>query len=401
MSRQTPERLCEQFSPAEDVSWGSMPFAAFLVASLWTVSTAGCGQQPMQPSQATTVSVESQETVELNPVAVVDETDAYLGVLEPSDKIEKRFVIRNEGKGPLLLERGGTSCTCTMSALPDKPILPGQGAVVVVSTKSEEKVGSFDHTATVLTNDPNHRRIVFRIYGKFQLVLAFDPPKLVVSSMKGEDGGKAMTVDTIAYSEVFRDFEVESISSTLEGLSWEINRANDIALKTLEARCGCRLTLTVPASGAQGDLLETLTLKVRSDDNPPVTKEAKCTITRNLLPRTTFAGKNYQPFSHTLQMGSFSHWQGGEDRMTLAVRDEHRILDIKEINKTPDFLEVEVVPMVPENLDSGLYWIRVKVPKDAPPSNHNGSRKGQVRIVTDHPANPEMSFWVQFVVTNS
>ena len=219
--------------------------------------------------------------------------------------------------------------------------------------------------------------------------------------MKGEEGGKATTVEMVAYSEVFRNFELESITSTLDGLSWEVERAGELALKSLKARSAYSLKLTVPTSGNNNsDFLETLTITARSDDDPPITQEASCEIARSLMPRTTFAGKNYVPFSHTLQMGSFSRWQGGKDRMTLAVRDDHRVLEIKEISKNPDFLEVEVVPMVPENPESGLYWIHVNVPKDAPPSNHNGSRKGKVRIVTDHPSVPEMSFWVQFAVTS-
>ena len=368
------------------------------IMAVWFVSMAGCFSEQNTESEVR----EAVENVAdgSKPVAVVDELEAFLGILDPAEKIEKRFVIRNEGDAPLILERGGTSCTCTMSALPDKPVMPGQAAIVRVSTKSEKTVGSFDHTATVLTNDSELQRITFRIYGKFARILAFDPPKLVVRSMKDEDGAKAMTVETVAYSEVFRDFEVESITSTLDGLSWEVDPAGELALETLEARSGYRLKLNVPASGNAEEFVETLTIKVRTDDDPPITREANCTIIHNLLPRTTFAGKNYLPFSHTLQMGSFLRWQGGKDCITLAVRDDHRVLDIKEINKTPDFLEVEVVPMVPENPDSGLYWIHVNVPEDAPPSNHNGSRKGKVRIVTDHPAVPEMSFWVQFAITS-
>ena len=64
-----------------------------------------------------------------------------------------------------------------MSSLPDKPVMPGQTAVVRVSTKSEETEGPFDHTATVLTNDSKHQRLTFRIYGKLQRILAFDPPR--------------------------------------------------------------------------------------------------------------------------------------------------------------------------------------------------------------------------------
>ena len=375
------------------------PHVVLGVALLWGVCATGCGKQPAQQPEASAQSVEPAESTELHPVAVVDETEAYLGILEANDKIEKRFAIRNEGDGPLILKRGGTSCTCTMSALPEDPILPGQGAIVVVSTKSEDKTGSFDHTATVLTNDPNNRRVVFRIYGKFQQILAFDPPNLSVSSMRDKDGGKITEVETIGYSEVFRNFELASVSSTLDGLSWEIEPASELDLQRLEARCGYRLKLKIPSSADKDDFLEKLTIEARSDDQPPITKEASCTIYRNVLPRADIAGKNLG-FGRILNIGSLRPWQGATERLTLTVRDDHRKLEVKSIEKDPGFLEVEVVPMVPENPESGLYWVNVTVPKDAPTSNHVGSRKGEIRIVTDHPALPVMSFFVQFAVTS-
>lgn len=369
------------------------------LALLWIVCATGCAKQPPQQPEAVTQSVEPAQSTELHPVAVVDETEAYLGVLEAKDKVEKRFAIRNEGDRPLILKRGGTSCTCTMSALPEEPILPGHGAIVVVSTKSEEKDGSFDHTATVLTNDPDNRRIVFRIYGKFQQILAFEPPKLSVSSMRDEDGGKAIEVETIAYSEVFRNFELASVSSTLDGLSWEIEPASELDLESLQARCGYRLKLKIPPSADKDDFLEKLTIEARSDDDPPITKEASCTIYQNVLPRADIAGKNLG-YGRILNIGSLRPWQGATERLTLTVRDEHRKLEVKSIEKDPGFLEVEVVPMVPENPESGLYWVNVTVPIDAPTSNHVGSRKGEIRIITDHPALPVMSFFVQFAVTS-
>ena len=367
---------------------------------LWIALTAGCGLPEAFPPEDSSQRNEDTGAEASQAVAVVDETEAYLGIVAPSDKVEKRFTIRNEGEGPLVLQRGGTSCTCTMSDLPHEPIMPGQTAAVVVSTKSENRDGSFDHKATVLTNDPDNREVKFRIYGKFQQVLAFEPSKLSVSNMSGEDGGKTMMVETVAYSDVFRNFELESVTSTLEGLSWEISPASELALNGLRARCGYRLKLTVPTSEARVNFRETLTIKARSDDDPPITQEASCTVFRNVLPRVDMAGQHYG-VGRILNIGSLRPWQGAEERLTLTVRDDHRNLEIKQIEKEPGFLEVEVVPMVPEKPDSGLYWVHVTVPKDAPTSNYVGSRKGEVRIITDHPAIPVMSFYVQFTVTSS
>lgn len=361
------------------------------------IGMAGCSnQQDRRPVADGEGAAEASDNGP-KPVVVVDQTDAYLGLVDPAKPAEKAFAIRNAGAGPLVLERGGTSCKCTMSALPEKPIMPGEAAVVRVSTKSEEREGCFDHTATVLTNDPSTPRIEFRVRGTFQTVLAFDPPNISATLKEGERAELKAAI----YSQVFRDFEVESFTSPLKGVSWEVKRADDYTLKRLEARCAYWLELKVSPDQDTGNGTEPVEIRVRSDDEPPRHHEAICRVGVHTTPRTTFGGKSYYAPTHTLAMGSLRRWCGAEERITLTVSDEHRKLAIQAIEKTPEFLEVKVVPMVPDRPDSGLYWISVAIPKDAPPSNYAGNRKGEVRIFTDHPERPVLKFWVQFAISNS
>ena len=102
-----------------------------------------------------------------------------------------------------------------------------------------------------------------------------------------------------------------------------------------------------------------------------------------------------------LRMGTFRRWEGAKERLTLTVYDDHRNLKVEAIETTPEFLKVEVVPINPDKPDSGLYWVHVEIPKDAPACSHTGDRRGTIRIISDHPAIPVMSFSVQFAVTSS
>ncbi len=331
------------------------------------------------------------------PTAIVDEPEADLGILDPTEKIEKLFTIRNEGEAALVLTRGGTSCKCTMSTLPGEPILPGEAAVVRVSTKSDVTEGKFDHHATILTNDPENQRIELRIYGKFEKVIAFDPPRLILTSLNRE---KPTEISAVVYSQLFRNFELASMESSLGGLSWEVEPAETRTLENLEARCGYRLRLKLPPSEMTGAFWDTLRVTARSDDTPPEVREVTWQIAGSAQPRAEMSGQKLAA-DKVLRIGSLRRWQGAKERLTLTVHDDHRNLKIEAIETTPEFLEVDVVPMVPEKPDSGLYWVHVTVPKDAPASNYNGTRKGEIRIITDHPVLPVMSFSVQFAVTSS
>ena len=342
---------------------------------------------------------EATETVPivLTPIAVVDDTDAFLGILDPTEKAKKDFTIRNAGEAPLILKRGGTSCKCTMSTLPKEPIQPGQAAVVRVSTKSEEAEGKFDHTATILTNDPKHKRIKFRVSGSFQKVVAFDPPRLVLTNLNRE---KPTTVEAVVYSQYFRDFDLAAIESSMEDLAWELKPVEERTLKGLNARCGHRLRLTFPPTAKTGEFWDTLRVTARSDDDPPVVREVTWQIAGSSRPRAQMSGENFA-IDKVLRMGTFRRWEGAKERLTLTVYDDHRNLKVEAIETTPEFLKVEVVPINPDKPDSGLYWVHVEIPKDAPACSHTGDRRGTIRIISDHPAIPVMSFSVQFAVTSS
>lgn len=370
----------------------------FLLGVLPLLFVTGCSTDQTADAKADATVDSSLASLDgARPVAVVDESEAYLGTLDPTQKVEKLFAIRNEGEAPLRLSRGGTSCKCTMSTLPDEAIQPGEAAVVRVSTKSEVKEGRFDHNATILTNDPKNNRITLRIYGAFAKIVAFDPPRLVLSSLNQE---KSTTVDAVVYSQYFRDFDLTSIESSTEELNWKVEPADDRTLGLLEARCGYRLRLTFPPTERTGQFWDTLQVTAQSDDSPPDTRKVTWKIAGSAEPRAQISGKNFGE-DKVLRFGSLRRWQGAEERLTLSVNDDHRNLKIGAIEKDPNYLDVEVLPMNPEKPDSGLYWVHVAVPKDAPACSHLGTRQGSVRIISDHPALPVISFHVQFAIAGS
>lgn len=376
-------------------AFGCPAMSGIGIVAMCVLSLTGCSTQQDAKSN---VAVEAESVASApKPVAVVDESEADLGILDPTEKIEKVFLIRNEGVAPLTLHRGGTSCKCTMSTLPEDPIQPGQAAVVRVSTKSEVTEGRFDHSATILTNDPENGRITLRIYGKFLKVVAFDPPRLVLSSLSRE---KSTEVSAVVYSQYFRDFELPSIESSMEGLKWELEPAEPRMLERLEARCGYQLRLTFPPAEKAGEFWDTLRVTARSDDDPPEVREVTWQIAGSPRPRAQMSGEKFAA-DKVLRIGTVGRWQGMQERLTLTVHDDHPNLKIEAIEKDPDFLEVEVVPMNPEKPDSGLYWVNVAIPKGAPACIHTGERQGEIRIISDHPALPVMSFSVQFAITSS
>ena len=74
------------------------------------------------------------------------------GKLNEGEKVTYAFKFKNTGKAPLIINNVSTSCGCTVSSYPKKPIKPGEGASIDISFDSEGKHGFQSKSITVNTN---------------------------------------------------------------------------------------------------------------------------------------------------------------------------------------------------------------------------------------------------------
>lgn len=59
------------------------------------------------------------------------------------------FSVKNKGNKPVRIEEIGSSCGCTVAKPPDKPILPGQLAIIPVTVNIAGQTGEFRHSLSV------------------------------------------------------------------------------------------------------------------------------------------------------------------------------------------------------------------------------------------------------------
>lgn len=86
------------------------------------------------------------------PVMTFEEDFHDFGKIITGEKVTHSFKFKNTGKSALLISSVGTSCGCTVSDYPKKPILPNEGATIDVSFNSEGKLGLQTKVITVFTN---------------------------------------------------------------------------------------------------------------------------------------------------------------------------------------------------------------------------------------------------------
>jgi hypothetical protein len=85
--------------------------------------------------------------------AITFEKDFHdFGTLRAGEKVTYSFKFKNTGKTMLVISSVTTSCGCTVSDYPKKPLKPGEGATVDVSYDSEGRHGLQNKTITVFSN---------------------------------------------------------------------------------------------------------------------------------------------------------------------------------------------------------------------------------------------------------
>lgn len=88
----------------------------------------------------------------LNGASIVWEQNTMnLGTVEKGTTTTVKFEFTNNGNQSLVIERVKTSCGCTATEYPKKPILPGQAASILVSYNAKS-IGSFHKTVLVYSN---------------------------------------------------------------------------------------------------------------------------------------------------------------------------------------------------------------------------------------------------------
>jgi hypothetical protein len=121
------------------------------------------------------------------------------GAVTEGDSLKHTFIIKNEGSGPLVLDRVQTSCGCTVAEIKNKEIAPGATGQLDVTFNTKGRPGDQNKIITVLSNDAATPRLNLTVKAKVESLLAFDQPRFAASktlhiggqeTMEGTVGGK-------------------------------------------------------------------------------------------------------------------------------------------------------------------------------------------------------------------
>ncbi len=87
------------------------------------------------------------------------------GVIQQDANGDREVKFTNVGKEPIMLTNVNSSCGCLTANWPKEPIAPGKSGVIKAHYDTK-RVGKFEKTLTVMSNDVDRPSIVLKVKGE-------------------------------------------------------------------------------------------------------------------------------------------------------------------------------------------------------------------------------------------
>ena len=366
--------------------------AALCVSVLLTI---GCNKQEssgktqLKPvSSQKTVATQSEFSKELAspkesskaPKVVVNEERFDFGEMNPYEFAHRIFSFKNVGTAPLTISAGHSTCSCTIAKFPKEPIQPGESAEIRVEWQTKKNNKRFSEKVGFQTNDPDRPELSIWIEGFVKVHFGADPPGF---SIPTAHPGVAEKASTLVSSQVWKDFKVVDVESSLEELQWEVAPAPSGALEKYKVKAAYDVIVTLPESMPQGSFKHWVRLKIDPGNGNELT-EYELPLEGKVARRVAVYGPHIDN-TGLIKFGVVPSEKGAKQRYVVKVRDKDRELNLKKIVTEPDFVDVKLTPWTGVKEGLGLYYMDLSIPKHQRICDFMAARKGSLRIEFDHP----------------
>lgn len=377
-------------------------------AGVRLVKTSGGGLRPQKVSAKA-------------PRAVVEQKVFDFGVMDPMEVGSHLFVVRNEGQAPLILNKGPTTCKCTLSETSREPIPPGGEGIIRLQWNAGSKHRQFLQTADVYTNDPDQKRLRLQVTGLVRMNLGAEPWELVYADVPPNETRSA---ETVVYSQLYDSLAIVAGESSLPGVSWRAVAADNETLQKLSARSAVKLVVDLPADLPSGHFSETLRLKVQTsggdsaaaagadrssgefpasiaaEEAPSTEQTVELSLAGNVLRRMAIYGEGIDG-DGVVDLGIIPQGRSRKLRLLVKIYDDQPLVEFEPAEVTPSFLKVQVSPLHGRGDARGLYQLSIESPADAPPCYYLALKCGSIRLKPNHPRIGETTLQVNLAVLKS
>jgi len=337
----------------------------------------------------------------------IKETEYKFGSMEIGTSQRHAFPITNTGDKPVTVKFLTNTCQCTAVELNGHPaegsgpvmIKPRESATVELEWVAKGEPRSFRHGATFETSDPANKRLEFHVVGELVGSTSLDPPLLHFGMVRADKPAEAsLWISSYVEPSVeILDWEIVE-PNIAEAVDIKFDAGTPLNLPDPKAQAGLRVVATFRPSKSLGPFRGTLKMKT----NLQRASQLTVPISGNVVGDISIFGTGWNRTRGLLKLPPVNGKQGGQVKLTVAIRGEHEKAGSVEVASTsPSVLKAELgepVEMSPELLHVPLV---VSIPAGTRPMARLGGYlgvEGGIVLNTGHPVTPEYKLRVAFIV---
>jgi hypothetical protein len=321
------------------------------------------------------------------------------GRMDRMAKLSHAFIIRNSGDAPLKLEKGETTCKCTVSALANESLAPGEQTEVLLEWTAKTDASEFSQSAELLTNDPARHKVRLLVKG---LVIQSVRPDRTEMSFNNLPANQATSGHMKIYG--FRDEPVQIIKHEwLDKKSADYFDASfrplaeDEIDKGIGAQSGVEMTVKLKSGLPLGPIAQTIRL-TSNYDLPPF----EVPILGRIVGDITFVGPKFRSDLNILSLNLIPRDEGARVTLRAIIKGDHRNDVQLEIESIEPQGALEATLGEPDRNEQVVTVpLTIEVPRGAPAGSHlgaGGSKAGRIIIKTNHPQAERIEIEVRFAV---
>ncbi|QDU29386.1 hypothetical protein ETAA8_44950 [Anatilimnocola aggregata] len=335
-------------------------------------------------------------------VTLVGGSTFDFGQMDRHAEGEHTFQIRNDGDQPLRLEKGQTTCKCTMSEMQDGELLPGKIMPVKLNWNAKTGDVDFSQSAEVETTDPRQPIVRLHVYGKIIDALRPDRGHLSLGTFSASE-------DTTGKLKIF-SFRGEEPLAVVKHEFLATDRAEPFSaefrpLTTEEvaaekgAKSGVEATIRVKSGLPLGSVAQT----IRLTTNLSATSPLEIPIEGKVVGDIVLVGPDVVSEQNIVRFGPVAAGKGKSVTVHVLVKGPHRSETKLTLAGTePTGLLAELGKESNDNPQVARYPLTISIAKDAKPISKLGTtaeNAGVIRIAATHPRIKEFVILVRYAVT--
>ena len=346
------------------------------------------------------------------PKAVFEVTEYDFGTMKFLSSGSHTFIVRNDGKGPLELKAGPTTCQCTIGELADNVIAPGESTEVELTWTIKIPDAVFEHSAEIWTNDPENPSVDLKIGGFVGRDLMVKPEAIWnFGSISKIESAK---FEGMIFSDLHSKMELLSVSVDSDNFSAEFKKlsAKDIqemhragyfstgmpGKEPPSPASGYQVTVTLIKEIPVGAFSQVLEFTAKLDDTLGEVKQQVSLSGTKTGAVDFFAlpGATWVQSLMLVQAGTVNATKGKTASVMMFVRGGEEEFKVTAVEK--DLSWINVTTETKEKVgNADRVQLNIEFPPDCPKTFRTLTMPAKITLKTNHPEAAEITVKLAFI----